>query len=326
MTKRKDGPRPVVIGTCALSGRGVKSADVRLADGLAMIDKMAHEAERQGWGLDIVALPEHFALVDGSAPQASAESLDGRTVSAMAEKARAYGTYAVVSLYLAEGGAFYNSAVLLDRRGEPIGVYHKVFPVVMPDGTVEQGITPGSEFPVWDLDIGRVGMQVCFDAAYEDGWQALAAEEAELVVFPSAAPCIAAIISYASRFGYYVAGAIYRPPGFIVDPLGAVIARADADREVAVARVDLDYRIVPSRFLWTRGDELKRKYGDRVDYGWHDAEGSCIMTSTDPGLPVGRFIEAEGIETMPDWLACNRQAQDKARGRRLTMPPKVKGR
>jgi hypothetical protein len=111
-----------------------------------------------------------------------------------------------------------------------------------------------------------------------------------------------------------------------VDPLGKEIARAPQDKDVAVVRVDLDYRLLPSRFTWTRGPDVKATYGDRVDFGWHDAEGSCIMTSTDPGLPVGRFIEAEGIEMMPDWLARNRQAQDKARGRRLTMPRKVKGR
>jgi hypothetical protein len=39
---------------------------------------------------------------------------------------------------------------LLDREGKPVGVYHKVFPVVLPDGSVEGGITPGHEFPVFD--------------------------------------------------------------------------------------------------------------------------------------------------------------------------------
>ena len=319
MTRRRDGPRPAVIGTCTLSNRDIGDADALLSNGLSMIDDMARAAEQKGWSLDIVALPEHFAIPEGT-PADAAEGLDGRIVSAVAEKARAYGTHAVVPTLLHEGGAAHNSVVLLNRQGEPVGHYHKVFPVVMPDGSVEHGLTPGREFPVWDLDIGRVGAQICFDAAYEDGWQALAAQEAELVVFPSAAPCIAYLVSYASRFGYYIAGSIRRPPSLIVGPLGNVVAQASRDREAVVARVDLDYRLVPSRFLWTRGDALKERYGDRIDYGWHDAEGSCIMTSRDPDLPVGRFVEMEAVETMPDWLARNRRAQDEARGGPITTP------
>ena len=57
MSKRRDGPRPAVIGTCTLATRGSGDADALLANGLAMIDQMARAAERNGWGLDIVALP-----------------------------------------------------------------------------------------------------------------------------------------------------------------------------------------------------------------------------------------------------------------------------
>lgn len=188
MTLRKPGPRPAVIGTCTLSLRDIEDADVLLANGLEMIDEMAREAERQGWGLDIAALPEHFALPTGTTPGEGGEDLDGRTVAAAAARARAHGTYVVVPMYLRQGDAVHNSAVLLDREGEPVGVYHKAFPVVLPDGSIERGIAPGGEFPVFETDFGRVGLQICWDVVFDDGWSALAAQEAELVLFPSAAP------------------------------------------------------------------------------------------------------------------------------------------
>ncbi|MBI1926537.1 hypothetical protein HYR99_20125 [Candidatus Poribacteria bacterium] len=92
------------------------------------------------------------------------------------------------------------------------------------------------------------------------------------------------------------------------------------DKEVAVVRVDLDYRILPSRFLWTRGEEIKRKYGDRVDYGWHDAEGFYLVMSRDPALLVGQLVEREGLETLGAFLARNRQAQTAARGAPPSLP------
>ena len=130
MTLRKPGPRHAVIGTCTLSLRDVNDPDVLMANGLEMIDEMAREADGQGWGLDIVVLPEHFALPAGSVPQETGEGLDGRTVNAVAARARALGTYAVVPMYVRHGRDVHNSAVLLDRQGRPVGVYHKVFSVM----------------------------------------------------------------------------------------------------------------------------------------------------------------------------------------------------
>ena len=40
------------------------------------------------------------------------------------------------------------------RGGEPIGAYHKVGPVLRTDGSLEHGVMPGREFPLFDaLDI-----------------------------------------------------------------------------------------------------------------------------------------------------------------------------
>jgi predicted amidohydrolase len=312
MNRRKDGPRPAVVGTCCMAKRGVTDARTLLADGLTMADEMARQARERGWKLDLALLPEAFAHADESASSDAAEPLDGRIVTALAAKARELGIYVAVPLYLREGSRTRNSVVLIGRDGTTVGVYHKARPVVLPDGTLEGGVTPGCEAPVFDLEFGRVGVQICFDACYDEGWNALASQGAELVLFPSASPCVSALVSHAYRGGYYIAGAISRPPAVVVDPVGREIARAAGDREATVVRVDLDYRILPSRFTWTRGKEIKDKYGERVDFGWHDAEGFCILTSRDPSLSVGRLIEMETLETLRDFCERNRAAQSAA--------------
>jgi predicted amidohydrolase len=316
MSRRRAGPRPAVIGTCALAGRGIRDPQRRLDDGLQMVDEMARRAGQEGWDLDLVVLPESFAHVDGDDPTRAAQTLDGPIVAAVAQKARAYRTYATAPLWLRDGSIIFNSTVLLDRQGQPAGVYHKVYPVVMPDGSLESGITPGHEFPVFDLEFGRVGIQICFDACYDAGWEALGAQEAELVLLPSGGgSTVSAISAFAYRHGYYVVSSSYRAPAVVIDPLGHEIARAAQDRDVAVVRIDLDYRILPSRFLWTRGKEIKERYGEAVDFGWHDAEGHCLLTSRDPALPIGELVRREGLETLREFLARNEVAQNAARGR-----------
>jgi len=155
---------------------------------------------------------------------------------------------------------------------------------------------------------------------FDDGWRALAAQEAELVLFPSAAPTLPLMTSHAYRYQYYVASSVMRPPSVIVDPQGRIIAQSSQNREVAVARVDLDYRVVPSAFLWSRGEAVKRKYGDTIDWNWHDAEGSCLMMSRDPDMPIGRFLETEDIMTLPAWIAYNRRRTQEERGGPPVMP------
>ena len=194
MGSRKPGPRPAVLGTCSLSPYNIPEGDrQRLEDGLSLVDEMARRAVLNGWRLDLALLPEHFAQGEKDPPSVNCEPLDGRVVSAMARKAREHGTYVGLALRLRDGDVFYNALVMLDRSGELVGVYRKVHPVLIPDGSLEGGIAPGRQYPVWELDFGRVGAQICFDVFFEDGWEALDAKEAELVLFTSATSGVAGV-------------------------------------------------------------------------------------------------------------------------------------
>jgi hypothetical protein len=132
-------------------------------------------------------------------------------------------------------------------------------------------------------------------------------------------------MSHAYRYQYYIAGSIMRPPSAIIDPLGLIVSQSLKNREAAVARVDLDYRVLPSRYLWEREAEVKQKYGDAINWNWHSAESGCLMTSNDPDMPIGKFIEVEGMMTANEWIAYNRKRIAEERGGPPTMPPGVRG-
>ena len=230
-----------------------------------------------------MVLPETFAHVDGDDPTRAAQALDGPIV-AVARKARAYRTYATVPLWLRDGSTIYNSTVLLDRQGQPVGVYHKVYPVVMPDGSLESGITPGHEFPVFELEFGRVGIQICFDACYDAGWEALGSRRRSWCCSPPAgdrpSPPSGA---FAYRHGYYVVLLQLPRPAVAVDPLWGTDPPGPAGLGT--------WRWCGSTWTTASSPPLPVDAGrdqgalrrGAVDFGWHDAQGPCLPDLPRPG-------------------------------------------
>ena len=321
--QRRDGPRPAVVGVCSFRQVGAPDPATLLRDTLAIVDKMAERAEDQGWHLDLAVLPECSFQFVGENVEAVAEDLDGPIVTAVAERARRYRTYATAPVPLRRDGRVYNSVVILDRQGEPVGTYDKVFPVMMGDGSLEYGITPGREFPVFDLDFGRVGMQICWDIAFETGWQALADRDAELVLFPTNPASLVALRGRGWRYGYYIAASTVAPPAVLISPTGGVLGTTSEDREVLVQRIDLDFRVLHSNCMWEWSEERAAKYAGRVNLEWDADAHEYLVTSCDPALPVRHFLQAEGLLTGRQRNARNIALQLEARGGLPSTPQPV---
>jgi predicted amidohydrolase len=305
MSEGRPGPRPAVLATCTFSPyplRDLDDGDALLREGLAMIDEMAREADRQGESLDLVVWPEKVAQDPRIPVPEKAEPIDGRIITTVAERTRKLGTNAAVSLALEEDGLYSNALVFLDRQGQPVGVYRKINPVPGANGVCEGGLAPGLGVPVFDLDIGRVGAQICFDGYFEDAWRTLGREGAELVVFSSAMQAVMGLKAHAYTNQYYVLAATWNVPTVIVDPCGRELARTDGPKQVRVVKVDLDYRVY-SDWRVQFVHELLEKYDGRIRMDWHPEELMWIVTSTDPALPVAEFMKAEKLATTTEYLA-----------------------
>lgn len=140
-------------------------------------------------GADLVVFPEMFTSgYDlGSLPDnldQVAEALDGPTIRTLGATAREHrvNVIAPVPTRTSIPGVFENTAVILDRAGEVAGTYAKSH---LFEG--ERGLfRPGSEFPVFTLDFGRVGLMICYDAGFPEVARQLAFGGAELLVAPAA--------------------------------------------------------------------------------------------------------------------------------------------
>ncbi len=165
-------------------------------------------------------------------------------VGARAKQHRAYIVYNTVER---EGELYYNTSFLFARDGTVVGKYRKThLPVV----EYEAGFAPGEDFPVFDLDFGKVGLLICYDQFFPRTAEILAMRGAELICIPSAGDMHSACLSRAIENGVYIAVAGMNnenPYGWgatrVVDPLGNILAHTDGDFAVALAEVDLSRRV-----------------------------------------------------------------------------------
>ena len=108
-------------------------------------------------------------------------------VIAMAEVAKELGVAIPVSIYEREGPHYYNSLVMLDADGSPLGVYRKSH---IPDGPGYQEkyyFRPGDTgFKVWDTRFGKLGVGICWDQWYPEVARAMALMGAEILLYPTA--------------------------------------------------------------------------------------------------------------------------------------------
>jgi predicted amidohydrolase len=300
------------VGACTLRQTDAESPEEQLRDNLEMMDAMVVVAAERGWHLDVALLPEvSFKFASGDLA-AAAEETDGKTAHEIGERARAHGVYATAPILRRDGEAVRNSVVLVDRGGRPVGSYDKAHPVMMDDGSLEYGIAPGRGYPVFDLDFGRVGLQICWDVAFDEGWRALADKEAELVLFSTNPAVPLALRGYAWRHGYYIAASTVHPPAVVVDPVGRVLATTTRNREVVVAQVNLDYRVLHSNCMWGWSIVDHKEYQGRIKVEWEVDTHEYLVSSLDPSLPVSRFLEKEGLPTARERMARNVALLEKA--------------
>lgn len=313
-------PRKVLLGTF-LAGYGIfeKPLDKRLQKMDEVLDEMSDRAARDfpGKPLDMVVFPEYFVARPG-------DSLEQKTVQIeevlprVAACATRHSCYLVMPMLLDERGAparYSNAAVLVNRQGKLVGIYRKVHPVAFNGSDVlEGGVTPGRDFPVFDCDFGRVGIQICFDMLYREGWDALAKQGAEIVALPSASAETTRPCMYALQHGYYIVSATPRNHSAVFSPLGLIEEQVTEDGAMLVHEIDLSYAELHWENQLEEGAALSRKYGQNVGFHYYPPEDKGIFWSNDPKTSIGQMIASLGLETSGSNAERVRLLQDKARG------------
>ncbi|PHS21432.1 MAG: acyltransferase [Robiginitomaculum sp.] len=203
----------------------------------------------------------------------SAESIpDGPTTRLMQGYAKKYNMVIVVPIYEADdvAGVYYNTAAVIDADGEYLGKYRKTHIPQVAGFWEKFFFKPGkSNWPVFQTKYCKLGVYICYDRHFPEGWRALALNGAEYIVNPSAT--VAGLSEYlwkleqpasAAANGCYI-GAINRigreqpwdigefyGQSYFVNPRGQIEAEASRDKDELLIH-DMDMSMVREvRNLW----------------------------------------------------------------------------
>src|SRR6476469_5314886 len=154
-------------------------------------EEYAREAAAQG--ARVICFQElfyspYFCQVQDAAYYEYAESIPGPTTERFQALAAELGMVMVLPIYEKEQeGVLYNTAAVVDADGSYLGKYRKHH-IPQVNGFWEKFyFRPGNlGYPVFDTAVGKVGVYICYDRHFPEGWRALGLNGAQIVFNPSA--------------------------------------------------------------------------------------------------------------------------------------------
>jgi len=233
---------------------------------IAAHEQAARDAAAQGAkiiGFQEVFNAPYFCQVQEPEHYGWAEPVpDGPTVQRMCALARELGMVMVVPVYEIErAGFYYNTAAVIDADGSFLGKYRKHHIPQVHGFWEKYYFKPGNlGWPVFDTAVGRIGVNICYDRHFPEGWRALGLAGAEIVYNPSATsrglsaylwqleqPAAAVANEYfvaaINRVGVEEYGDNdFYGTSYFVDPRGQLVGEAASDKheELVVRDLDLD--------------------------------------------------------------------------------------
>jgi beta-ureidopropionase len=151
----------------------------------------AREAAAQG--AKVICFQElfygpYFCQVQDAANYEYAESIPGPTTERFKALAAELGMVMVLPMYEQEQpGVLYNTAAVIDADGSYLGKYRKNHIPQVKGFWEKFYFRPGNlGYPVFDTAVGKVGVYICYDRHFPEGWRALGLNGAQIVFNPSA--------------------------------------------------------------------------------------------------------------------------------------------
>jgi beta-ureidopropionase len=238
-------------------------------DSESMVDKHIKYAEQAAAdGARVMCFQEifntpYFCQVQENEHFDSAEPIpDGPTMQKMIQLAKDTEMVLVVPMFeKADEGFYYNTAAVIDADGQYLGKYRKTHIPHVSGFWEKFYFRPGNlGYPIFDTKVGRIGVYICYDRHFPEGWRALGLAGAKIVFNPSATSRGLSMYLWnleqpaSAVANEYFIGAINRigkePYGdndfygssYFVDPRGQVVGESasDTDEELVIRDLDLE--------------------------------------------------------------------------------------
>lgn len=246
----------------------LKAAVIQLCSGLDIAENLA-EIERQLMvhqqdDIDIIVLPECFAMLGGS--QRSLALKSGEVMSWMASTAKAFGCWLIggaLPVYDNSDGRSYASCLVYSPEGKEVGCYNKMhlFDVEVSDSKGKyresDDFIPGRRPELVDIGAAKVGLSICYDLRFPELYRYLVDQGATILTVPSAFTKMTGAAHWelllraraienqsyvlaANQAGTHPDGRQTYGHSMIISPWGEILAQAPAEgASVIMAELDM---------------------------------------------------------------------------------------
>jgi len=268
---------------------------------------------------DILCLPELFDTIWVNEEKSLAELAQdekelGTITGIISDFAIKNNSYVICPVYTKTQGHYYNSSLLIDRKGNIAGAYHKMHPTKTEIITRKgEGVAAGAlDQPVIETDFGKVGMVICYDANWLDVWDNWKNQGADVIFFSSAFPGGRILNYYAMRNSCYIVSST-GGDARIIDKSGNDLDSSSTFVRYAWATVNTGKVCVGTWPTRDRLPEIFRKYGDKLRIKVWESTDVITIESLDPGLKVSDVLKEFKLQTNDELLKESEEAQNQYR-------------
>ena len=318
-------PIGLVSGSSATGSDGKRSGREVWIAGISQMDLVAETPalmagkvydilrETVTYHPDFVVLPESFPYVPNKLTIAEKVEISEGVQEKLSDFSKQNNCYTLCPAYTASGGKNYNSIVVFDRTGKKIGQYDKIHAT---EGEIKnRGISSGAlTQPVIQTEYGPIGIQICYDINWDDGWLMLRKQGAKIIFWCSAFDGGKMVNTKAWQHKCVVASSTLKNISRICDISGETIAKTGIwSPNYYCAPVNLEKAFFPAYDTLRECKDIEQKYGRKVKITTYHEEEWTIIESLSPDVFIKDIIEEFNIRTYLDDLSQAEIVQNQSR-------------
>lgn len=250
------------INVAVVQRSGAGTTQENLKKMTSLVESAANNYQK----LDVIVFPEYcyYAPTTMEESKKVAEEIPGPFTEAMSALAKKHHVNIIPGTFVenAQSGKVHNSCVFIDREGKILGTYRKIHLMDAIGYKESNYVEAGKEMCVFESDIGRIGMMVCYDLRFPELARSMVLKGADILFVPSEFPSgnplpprtdhwdllVRSTALY--NLTYVVAanqfGPLHNDNPFgrssIVDPWGTIISAASGREDIVYATLDMDYQ------------------------------------------------------------------------------------
>jgi hypothetical protein len=158
-----------------------------------------------------------------------------------------------------------------------------------------------------------IGIQICFDVNWREGWRHLKEQGAQIVFWPSAYAAGRQLPALALTNQFYVVSAVEGGESHVFDITGEPLATTGKYQYWAGATLPLGKRLFETDYNMPKAQEIQQKYGSRVEVTWYHDSDWITVASLDPNLSTEDLIKEYALIPLHDYIARSTKEQDQSR-------------